>query len=99
MLRAVAPILPRGIIAQKRRRAERDGGSRNHRLTHLRRAAAARPQFIAYAVNDLPAAVPLLLRNVFGLPLLAWTVRNAKERQIAQRWADQMIFEGFRPQA
>src|SRR5437868_8507359 len=44
MLRAVAPILPRGIIAQKRRRAaERDGGSRNHRLTYLRRAAAARP--------------------------------------------------------
>ena len=68
-----------------------------HLLQPRRRASAARPQFIAYAVDDLPAAAPLFLRHVLRLPVLAWTIRNAKERQLAQRWADQMIFEGFRP--
>ena len=31
------------------------------------------------------------------MPLLAWTVRSEDERQRAARYADQMIFEGFRP--
>jgi hypothetical protein len=64
-------------------------------LAYLRRFAAARPQFIAYAVDDLPAAEPLLLRHGLRLPLLTWTVRTEAQRRIAQRWADQMIFEGF----
>jgi glycerophosphoryl diester phosphodiesterase len=98
MLRARAPELVRGIVAQKRRRPSgHDGGARNRRLAYLRDSAAARPQFIAYAVNDLPAAIPLLLRHVLRLPLLTWTVRNEPERRRAKRWADQMIFEGFRP--
>jgi glycerophosphoryl diester phosphodiesterase len=98
MLRARAPELVRGIVAQKRRRPSgHDCGARNRRLAYLRDSAAARPQFIAYAVNDLPAAIPLLLRHVLRLPLLTWTVRNEPERRRAERWADQMIFEGFRP--
>jgi glycerophosphoryl diester phosphodiesterase len=98
LLRALAPALPRGLVAQRRRRgSERDGAGRSHGLAYLRRSAAARPQFIAYAVDDLPAAAPLLLRHALRLPLLAWTVRNETERQLARRWADQMIFEGFRP--
>jgi glycerophosphoryl diester phosphodiesterase len=31
------------------------------------------------------------------MPLLAWTVRSEDERRKAARYADQMIFEGFRP--
>jgi glycerophosphoryl diester phosphodiesterase len=31
------------------------------------------------------------------MPLLTWTVRTNEERDRARRWADQMIFEGFRP--
>lgn len=97
-LRTLAPAVPRGMVAERRHRgSERDGGGPNRGLAYLRRAVAAGPQFLAYAVDDLPAAAPLLLRHVLRLPLLAWTVRNAKERQLAQRWADQMIFEGFRP--
>ena len=34
---------------------------------------------------------------VFALPLLTWTVRSGDDRQKAARYADQMIFEGFRP--
>jgi glycerophosphoryl diester phosphodiesterase len=55
------------------------------------------PQFIAYSVRDLPAAPPLFLHTVCRLPLLAWTVRNDHDRRRAARWADQVIFEGWRP--
>jgi glycerophosphoryl diester phosphodiesterase len=57
----------------------------------------ARAQFVAYGVADLPALAPLAARQVFGLPLLTWAVRTMAERNVAKRWADQMIFEGFRP--
>jgi glycerophosphoryl diester phosphodiesterase len=97
MLRALAPVLPRGMVAQARPRDRRRNAGRNRGLAYARHVLAARPQFIAYAVDDLPAAVPLLLRDLLRLPLLAWTVRTEQERQLAQRWADQMIFEGFRP--
>jgi hypothetical protein len=56
-----------------------------------------RPQFIAYSVRDLPAPVPTVARKVFNVPLLTWTVRSGDDRQTAARYADQMIFEGFRP--
>ena len=67
------------------------------RMAFLLHANRTRPHFIAYAVSDLPAAAPLIARAVFGLPLLAWTVRSAEERRRAMRWADQIIFEGWRP--
>jgi hypothetical protein len=66
-------------------------------MGYLLTALTARPQFVAYAVADLPALAPLAARHVFGLPLLTWAVRTEPERLIAERWADQMIFEGFRP--
>ena len=66
-------------------------------MGYLLTGLAARPQFVAYAVADLPAFAPLFARRVLRLPLLAWTVRTESERQRAMRWADQMIFEGLRP--
>jgi glycerophosphoryl diester phosphodiesterase len=57
----------------------------------------ARPQFIAYSVSDLPATLPTVARKVLRLPLLTWTVRSTDQRRTAERYADQMIFEGFRP--
>ena len=85
--------LPRGIVAQ--RHPDDDGG--HDRLGYLTQALRSRPHFIAYHVKDLPAPAPLLTRHVLGLPLLTWTVRTAEDRQRAARYADQMIFEGFRP--
>ena len=66
-------------------------------MAYFTHAVRTRPQFIAYAVQDLPAAIPFLARNVLGLPVLTWTVRDAEDRLRAERYADQMIFEGFRP--
>ena len=99
-LRELLPQLPRGIVAQRDYTAndwpeattsQRDG------MRHLKHALGTRPHFVAYWVNDLPAPAPWLARHMFGLPLLTWTVRTPEQRARAGRYADQMIFEGFRP--
>ena len=94
-----APGLPRGIVAERGYTHEEWRGlsaGQRRVLGNLLHSFRTRPHFVAYAVRDLPATAPLLARYVFGLPLLAWTVRNESDRRKA-RWANQMIFEGFRP--
>jgi glycerophosphoryl diester phosphodiesterase len=98
-VKTLAPGLPRGIVAERRYlhpewSSLSPGAKRS--MAHLLHGLRTRPHFVAYAVRDLPAAAPLIARHVFGLPLLAWTVRTDAERRRA-RWADQIIFEGFRP--
>jgi glycerophosphoryl diester phosphodiesterase len=98
-LHALGPGLPRGIVAER----SYDHAEWRALPARLRRQMAlfthalrTRPHFVAYCVGDLPAIPPLIARHVFGLPLLTWTVRSAEDRERA-RWADQIIFEGFRP--
>jgi glycerophosphoryl diester phosphodiesterase len=95
-LRSVVRGQPRGLVAQRHKRSSREA-NHSSALQFAARIAAARPNFIAYRVQDLPAALPLLARHILRLPLLTWTVRTADERQRAAKYADQMIFEGFRP--
>src|SRR6195256_620611 len=99
-LRQMMPQLPRGIIAENTYEpadwpeaspAQRRG------MLHLRHAFRTQPHFVAYWIDELPAPAPWIARNVFGLPLLTWTVRSPEQRERAARHADQMIFEGFRP--
>ena len=99
-LREVAPTLARGIVAERQyRHAEWDGlsAAKKRNMAFLLHAPRTRPHFVAYSVKDLPSPAPLVARNLFGLPLLTWTVRTGADRQNAARFADQMIFEGFRP--
>lgn len=96
-LRARAPGIVRGIVAERRFDWDELSRWQRFRLAHLLHAGSTRPHFVAYAVRDLPAPAPLLARRLFGLPLLAWTVRSLEERRRAARWADQVIFEGWRP--
>jgi glycerophosphoryl diester phosphodiesterase len=100
LLRQKAPRLPRGIVAAKYRPHPywdqmpvwlRCG------MGSLLPALTARPHFVAYAIHNLPALAPFLARHALCLPLLTWVVRTEAERQRAARYADQMIFEGFRP--
>jgi glycerophosphoryl diester phosphodiesterase len=99
-LRETMPELPRGIVAQ-RLYSEADWPeatmTQRKGMLHLKHAFHTRPHFVAYGVNDLPAPAPWIARHVFGLPLLTWTVRTPQQRERAVRYADQMIFEGFRP--
>jgi glycerophosphoryl diester phosphodiesterase len=99
-LRALAPGLTRGIVAERHyRHREWDHlSARSKRaLGYFSHALATRPQFIAYSVKDLPSTLPLAARRVLKLPLLTWTVRTPEDRERAERYADQIIFEGFRP--
>ena len=94
-VRTLAPALPRGLVAERRRLA--DPGTPMSGVQYARQALAARPQFLAYRVQDLTTAPPQIARHLLRWPLLTWTVRSADDRARAARYADQMIFEGFRP--
>lgn len=98
-LRRAAPALPRGITAGGwgRRRGKREKETGKGHRAQLWDAVRMQPHFVAYAVQDLPATAPLMARYLLGLPLLTWTVRTPADRDRAARWADQIIFEGFRP--
>lgn len=93
-MRDFAPRVPRGIVAERR---GAEGASASDAFAYLGRIAPAAPQFVAYSVKDLPSPAPWLARHLFGMPLLTWTVRSEEDRRRAERFADQMIFEGFRP--
>ncbi|WP_315718391.1 MULTISPECIES: glycerophosphodiester phosphodiesterase [unclassified Bradyrhizobium] len=99
-LRETMPTLTRGIVAQRRyedgywaklTQAQRDS------MLHLKHGFSSQPHFVAYWIEQLPAPAPWIARNVFGCPLLTWTVRTPEQRAAAARYADQMIFEGFTP--
>lgn len=96
-LRARAPEIPRGIVAERAYDNEGLAPEERRILAHLLHANRTRPHFVAYRVADLPSPAPLIARWIFGLPLLTWTVRTTEERARAARWASQIIFEGFRP--
>ena len=82
--RAHAPAIRRGLLAQ----CERD----------LLTPAVVVAQFIAYDVTALPAFGPAFLRRI-GLPVMAWTVKDKHTWSIAAVHADNIIFEGIRPES
>jgi glycerophosphoryl diester phosphodiesterase len=100
-LRERMPKLPRGIIAE--RRYDDDEWAKltpaqRADMVDLRHGFRTKPHFVAYWVNELPSLAPWIARNLFGCPLLTWTVRTPEQRQRAARYADQIIFEGFVPE-
>jgi glycerophosphoryl diester phosphodiesterase len=98
VIRRAAPGLRRGLVAERHYRPHHEDRSFFRSSADYGSALwDARPQFLAYSVHDLPSPVPLISRYLLGLPLLIWTVRNADDQACVARWADQMIFEGFRP--
>lgn len=99
-MRRVAPALVRGIDAERHfshPEWSRLGATQKRSMALLLHAGKTRPHFVSYRVQDLPGLAPFVARHIFRLPLLAWTVRTREERARADRFADQMIFEGFQP--
>ena len=99
-LRMLTPDTPRGIVAESRT----DHGEWAILSAELRRSMAnllhfseTKPDFLSWSVNDLPTAAPFLCRAELGLPVMTWTVRTAEQAAAARAYADQMVFEGFRP--
>ncbi|HZZ61745.1 MAG TPA: glycerophosphodiester phosphodiesterase family protein [Roseiarcus sp.] len=52
------------------------------------------PDFLSFKVDDLPHKTPFFMKQLYGLPVMTWTVRTADQREAARKWADQIIFEG-----
>jgi len=100
VLRQNAPGLPRGIVAARYRPHpywDQMPPWTRYTMGSLLPALTGRPHFVAYAFDNLPALAPFLARHALCLPLVTWVVRTAADRQRAMRFAEQIIFEGFRP--
>ena len=96
-LRELIPGRARGIVAEHEYTAEEwpeASPAQRHSMTQLRHAFRTRPHFVAYWVDELPAAAPWIARNIFGLPLLTWTVRSEELAERARVHADAAIAEG-----
>lgn len=95
----LAPDLPRGLTADRADGPEyaKLSAAERFALRNLLAIPVVGARFVAYSVEALPATAPLMARHL-GLRLLTWTVRTPAAREIARRYADQMIFEGFDPE-
>ncbi|MDQ0327263.1 glycerophosphoryl diester phosphodiesterase [Rhodopseudomonas julia] len=51
--------------------------------------------FASCRVADLSHFAPLFRHAAPNKPLICWTVRNQRQRETAERWSDQITFEGF----
>ncbi|NVK33214.1 MAG: glycerophosphodiester phosphodiesterase [Rhodobacteraceae bacterium] len=96
------PEVLRGIVADDAKNAaDYARFSRMERFIfrHMLHIPRTRPHFISYGVNVLDAIGPSIWRNLFRIPVMTWTVRTPEQRAMAKRYADQMVFEGFDPDA
>ncbi|WP_350334632.1 glycerophosphodiester phosphodiesterase family protein [Coralliovum pocilloporae] len=98
-LRTLAPNIPRGIVAERRftEQGQTVTPFQAFYLGNLCHWLQTRPDFISYAINDLPAPVPSAIRRWTRIPLICWTVRTAEQRRKAAIECDQITFEGFHP--
>lgn len=92
--------IPRGLVAQ----AAYDAAEWPELSDAQRRKLAcwlhfqrALPEFVSFKAEDLPHAVPTLLRDALSMPVTAWTVRGAEQAAAVAPWVDQIVFEGFSP--
>jgi glycerophosphoryl diester phosphodiesterase len=100
LLRRQVPDLPRGIIGCAFGRTAEwgflDAGMRfcARNLLHW---GITRPHAISWDVKDLPRLSVVVAQRLAQVPLLTWTVRTPSDQTRASIYADQMIFEGFKP--
>ncbi|WP_237155102.1 glycerophosphodiester phosphodiesterase family protein [Oryzibacter oryziterrae] len=101
-LAEIAPSIPRGIVAD-----DAANPADYHGFSHLDQASLAglsgihhsKLQFVSYWVKLLPNEISRRVREDWKLPLISWTVRTPEDRARVAEHADQMIFEGFDPEA
>ena len=53
-----------------------------------------KPDFISYHFKDYPNKAT----EKYTGPKLGWTVRSPEEEKAARKYADNIIFEGYRPE-
>ena len=98
----IMPAIAHGIVADDASDLEyyaRFTRIERFALRHLLHAPRTRPAFVSYCCDDLPAPGPWIARRIFGLPVISWTVRSEEMRRHVLAHADQIVFEGFDPDA
>ncbi|WP_319529030.1 glycerophosphodiester phosphodiesterase family protein [uncultured Cohaesibacter sp.] len=91
---------PRGILSldYSKSKAEEDLGKDDpYALTHMLHVMETEPDFISYNAKDLPMPGVDLLKAIYGLPVICWTIRSPEEQKIALKHCDQVTFEGYNP--
>lgn len=99
-LAQIAPAVVRGLVGERFDQPHDDAAlSRWQRfmMRHLLSGFIARPQFVNYDVRALTTLAPWVWRHILRRPLLTWTVRSPEQARTARQWADDIVFEGFRP--
>jgi glycerophosphoryl diester phosphodiesterase len=99
-LRVMAPERPRGIVGMARYDYpdyEDVAAEEKHAMANLLHYSEMQPDFLSWKVSDLKHAAPFLARAGIGIPVSAWTVRSPQDVALAAAYADQIVFEGFRP--
>ena len=98
-LARAAPNVARGIVgyAYDDEEAESLTPFKRARLRNLLHWPRTGPHFISWDVKDLPRTSVDLANRITGAPVMTWTVRTPADQARAGLYADQMIFEGFRP--
>ena len=66
-------------------------------LTNLLTTAATRPDFIAYSCKDRNNASLRLMKALYGVHEVGWTVRDRETMEALDREGTASIFEGFVP--
>lgn len=92
------PAVPRGLTtgAFRHRDAPRLSPATRERLREIADFDAVGASFVSHQAGDLerPRVTEL---KASGVPILCWTIRNAREEAAARRIADNITFEGYLP--
>ena len=92
------PQIPRGILSQRYYEYEKYRKPLYFLLQSLLLNFLCRPAFIAYDHRHAKAFGLRLVRGIFGVPTLAWTVRSSEEELVARKNGfDGIIFENYIP--
>jgi glycerophosphoryl diester phosphodiesterase len=90
------PGVLRGLDSYSYRRAPHMSEAQRTSFAKLEHIAIARPHFLALGLDMLPSERVTGLRAK-GLPIVAWTVRDAAQWEAIRDGCDNLIFEGFHP--
>ncbi len=96
----LAPMIPRGLIAGTHQLrpsllAAPRAATRSKMLDRILGTAPSGIAFFAIDVRMLRGARAWMSRHAPELALFSWTIRTARERASAAKWADAPIFEGY----